>query len=395
MTIFSKLTHNLNEKVLTSIFKSTFKNFLIGCSITTLLQIFGEIQKLFGMRKTKESFNLKKCATSALQTGCFLSSWTFLHQMLIRIFEKNLQRPKAISLIASGTISGAISMYFTQGLSWQTSLYFLYRSLFGVYRIKKNIFPSWTDIPDYLAYCIINFFLGIISQRFSEYVEPNYANFLSYCANLPVTNVDFFFQQKSELLPVCSPGYHKEESCLESAKYRIPGVFTNNLKVQLSFQILSYLLKGNLLNPKSFRSYLKLWQNLLKGTFKTTLFLSVQCAFCGQGGCILKSITPKKNLFLLGLIWFFSSFAILFESSSRRSELTVFTIWRVTTGFFNLLTDTKSKEKNSDEFNVLASTFLFGMASCFSVYCLYRDPSKLKSLDQGILSTLFPKNLLK
>jgi hypothetical protein len=283
----------------------------------------------------------------------------------------------------------------SKGLSWQTSLYFLYRSLFGVYRIKKNIFPSWTDIPDYLAYCIVNFFLGIISQRFSEYVEPNYANFLSYCANLPVTNVDFFFQQKSELLPVCSPGYHKEESCLESAKHRIPGVFTNNLKVQLSFQILSYLLKGNLLNPKSFESYLKLWQNLFKGTFKTTLFLSVQCAFCGQGGCILKSITPKKNLFLLGLIWFFSSFAILFENSSRRSELTVFTIWRVTTGFFNLLTDTKSKEKNSDEFNVFASTFLFGMASCFSVYCLYRDPSKLKSLDQGILSTLFPKNLLK
>jgi hypothetical protein len=116
MTIFSKLTHNLNEKVLISIFKSGFKNFLIGCSITTLLQLFGEIQKLFGMRKSKESFNLKKCATSALQTGCFLSSWTLLHQLLIRILEKNLQRPKAISLIASGTISGAISMYFTQGL---------------------------------------------------------------------------------------------------------------------------------------------------------------------------------------------------------------------------------------------------------------------------------------
>ena len=227
------------------------------------------------------------------------------------------------------------------------------------------------------------------------YIEDSYSDFLEYCANLPKKNVDFFFNQNSSILPECSPNYHIEESCLISAKNRIPGVFTNNLKLQLSVQIFSYLVKGNLLNPKSIESYLKLWMNLLKGTMKTTLFLSIQCAFCGQCGCILKCFTKEKNLFILGLIWFFSSFSILFESSSRISELTVFTIWRVSNGFINLITNTKSKEKHSDEFKIWSSTIIFGIASCFAVYCLYRDPSKLKSLDQGILSTLFPKNLLK
>ena len=244
-------------------------------------------------------------------------------------------------------------------------------------------------------YCLINFFLGIIGQRYMLYIEDSYSDFLEYCANLPKKNVDFFFNQNSSILPECSPNYHIEESCLISAKNRIPGVFTNNLKLQLSVQIFSYLVKGNLLNPKSIESYLKLWMNLLKGTMKTTLFLSIQCAFCGQCGCILKCFTKEKNLFILGLIWFFSSFSILFESSSRRSELTVFTIWRVSNGFINLITNTKSKEKHSNEFKIWSSTIIFGIASCFAVYCMYRDPSKLKSLDQGILSTLFPKNLLK
>ena len=121
MTSFSKLTQNFSGPTINAIAKSTAKNLIIGCSITTLLQVFSQIQKLFGMKnskdKTKEkSFDFKKFLISVLQSGSFLSSWTLLHQILIRIFESNLERPKAISLIASGTISGSVSMYFTQGL---------------------------------------------------------------------------------------------------------------------------------------------------------------------------------------------------------------------------------------------------------------------------------------
>ena len=164
MAAFSKPTSsNFNHVVLGKILKATLKNFLIGMSYTTLLTVFSYVQKLVRGRKTKD-FSWKKFFYRTLETGTFLSSWTLLHQIIIRILDKNRQRPKASNLVISGAISGFTSMYFTQGISWQASLYFLFRSLFSVYHIKSNSLPNFVHIPDYLAYCIINFFLGIFSN---------------------------------------------------------------------------------------------------------------------------------------------------------------------------------------------------------------------------------------
>ena len=238
-----------------------------------------------------------------------------------------------------------------------------------------------------------------MAERYTYYNNQGYAEFLAYCSNLPLKNINFMFTKDQKELPPCYPEYHSEESCLEAAKNRIPGSFTNNLKVQLSFQIFSYLAKGSLLtiptNRKSFSSYFNLWKNLFKNTMNTTLFLFFQCLFCGPTACVHKSFTNQKNVFLIGLIWFFSSFAILFENPARRKEISLFTIWRVTTGFINLFNGVKFGEKNSPDFDQFASTVLFAIGSSFSIYCHYRDPAKLKSLDQSILSTFFPKQLLK
>ena len=113
------LSSNFNEKVVKLILKSTTKNFLIGCSITTLLTLFSEVQKLLGWKKSKEgkTFDLKKFIIAAIKNGLFISTWTLSHQILIRIFESNLERPKATSLVVSGLLSGGISMYALQGIS--------------------------------------------------------------------------------------------------------------------------------------------------------------------------------------------------------------------------------------------------------------------------------------
>jgi hypothetical protein len=396
MSTFSKLTQNFDHKILKLILKSTTKNFLIGCSITTLLTLFSKVQQLLGWKKKEgKNFELSEFLKTAIKNGLFISTWTFSHQILIRLLESNFERPQAKNLVISGLLSGSISMYFLQGLSWQSSLYFVYRSLFGVYRIKKNIFPSWTDIPDYLAYCIINFFLGIMAERYTYYNNQSYADFLSYCANFKLKNINYMFTQESNTFPECYPHYHEEKSCLESGKNRLFGSFRNNLKLQLSFQIFSYLVKGSLFTPKSLESYLNMWKNLFKNSMRTTMFLTLQCVLCGPTACVHKLFTNERNLFVIGLIWFVSSFAILLESPTRRSEISCFTIWRVTTGFINLFNGVSFGQKNSKEFDVFASTVLFGIGSAFSIYCMYRDPKNLKSLDQSILTTFFPKNLLK
>ena len=95
----------------------------------------------------------------------------------------------------------------------------------------------------------------------------------------------------------------------------------------------------------------------------------------------------------MGLVWFIGSFAILFESKSRRVEISVFTIWRLATGLIHIMTNVKGDEEHSKEFNVWFSSIIFAMASAFGGYCLSRDSSKLRSLDRGILLTLFPKEL--
>jgi hypothetical protein len=71
----------------------------------------------------------------------------------------------------------------------------------------------------------------------------------------------------------------------------------------------------------------------------------------------------------------------------------VFTVWRVATGIVHILTDVKNDEQHSEQFQVLASSIIFSVASAFAAYILSRDAKKLKSLDRGILLTLFPKEL--
>jgi hypothetical protein len=167
MVVFSKLM-GLNQEIINKILASSLKNFMIGASFTTLLTAFSFVQRFF-KGKEKQEFSLKKFLIKMTETGTFLASWTFMTQIIIRIIDKNRERPKAQNLVISGAISGFLSMYFTQGISWQASLYFLFRSLFAVYSLKSSILPNWMNIPDYLAYCIINIPLGILSNSYVYY----------------------------------------------------------------------------------------------------------------------------------------------------------------------------------------------------------------------------------
>jgi hypothetical protein len=153
------------------------------------------------------------------------------------------------------------------------------------------------------------------------------------------------------------------------------------------------VLKGSLLNIQSLSSLYQLTQGLLKNSMRTTLFLTLQCSACAPLACIHKNFTNRKNSIIMGLVWFLGSFAILFESKSRRTEISVFTVWRVATGIVHILTDVKNDEQHSEQFQVLASSIIFSVASAFAAYILSRDAKKLKSLDRGILLTLFPKEL--
>eukprot|EP01080_Neovahlkampfia_damariscottae_P010709 gene10709-3331_t len=374
MAAFSRPTaSNFNRIVITKILLSGLKNFLIGVSYTTLLTIFKHVQQFFRGTKKNTEFSLKKFLLRALETGTFLSSWTLLHQIIIRVIDQNRERPKASNLVIAGGISGFISMYFTQGMSWQASLYFLLRSLFSVYNLKCKSLPDFVHIPDYLAYCIINFFLGIFSNFYTEYFDKSYMEFLAHCANIKREDAIYMYGGDSKTLPDCCPGYHLQSSCITATHERFYGSFYNNLKVQASFQIFSYVLKGSLLNVQSMNSLMKLIKGLTKNTMRTTLFLTLQCLVCAPLGCINKVFTNRPNAFIMGLVWFIGSFAILFESKSRRTEISIFTIWRLATGLIHILTNVKGYEEHSKEFNLWFSSIIFSIASAFGGYCLSRD----------------------
>lgn len=396
MPVLSKPS-NFSPEIWTLIQKQTLKNFGYGFTLSAALSILSYIQNLF--KRNKKQTDYKKYLMTALRSGTFLASWSIFYQVCIRTLELNMIRPNALWLATSGFASGFASMYLTQGISWNLSLYFFLRSLYSWFRIKLDKFPFWVqNFSPILLYCILNIGLGYMTQLNSCYVDRSYGEFLVHCAGFSRQSIEHMWSFKT--LPDCKDVYHKEESCLEASYYRSKRILARILKIYVPFYFVSTFLKGSFFKM-SLEKQKNTWISLLKNAGRSSLFLFIQCLFCGPGPCIHKFFTKEYNPFIIGILWFFASFAIYFENPSRVKEINIFTLWKLCVSFINYKMGVKENledgkgEQHSESFNFWASNLIFGVASSFSLYCLARNRQQLKSLDRTILVSLFPASLLK
>jgi hypothetical protein len=95
-------------------------------------------------------------------------------------------------------------------------------------------------------------------------------------------------------------------------------------------------------------------------------------------------------------MWFIGPLFIVFENEQRRSEISLFSLWRLICALINYKQNVKAYyfEQNDKKFTKLYSAIFFGIASSIWMYCLKRNPDDLKKLDKSGLNLFFPQKLI-
>lgn len=387
--------HSKFQTVFLPILKRSARNFALGFLLNSVLSLLGYVLRILNPRKRKSNDTeqtiekLKKTILDCIQSGLFLGSWTLQYYLLSRLFTCE----KSLRILLAGFISGFSSMFMHQGLGWRVSLYCVLRSLLGLYRVHKSRFPRWINkFPGVLTYALINVGLGYMFCYKTDYLDRGYGKFISDAANVTYEGSLYMFQGDSGLLPDCSPLYHKEEKCLDAFKNHSWIQLKTALQVYTSLFLMTPLLSGQLIRAKH---KFKLLKQIVKNIGWSTMFLWTQCMFCARAPCIKKYLLGNRNTKLpILLMWFIGPLAISLEYSHRRTEISLFSFWRLLTATINLMNNVKNMhfgEEHSERFQLLTSSLFFAVASGIWMYCLEKNPKGLKSLDRSLLMWLFPK----
>lgn len=383
MASFSKPTSTQLVKILVP----SLKNFGIGF----FLGSFSAVYELISKWNRKDSFKnfIERLIPEALRSGSFVVLWVSVFNVIMYSLQLIRVNRKWASLL-SGLLSGGFSMYITQAMSWRTTLYFLLRASYGLFRAEKISLPRWVRrTPSTVFYAFVSLILGYQVSYMTKYVDKSFALLLSDLSQATHDGYEFMYQHEEKELPRCHPRFHFGE-CREAIFYRALSCFGKLIVMNSSVHLISPLLTARFfLGPKEKRLYTL--KRFFINVSRSTLFLWLQIMFCGAAPCIHKLVTEKNTKIPVFIIWFIGSFALQFEHPQRRPEIALFTLWRVLNCTVSRIMDVEYTQDYPEKFQVIFSTILFMLASGLWMYCLENSPRGLKTLDRSILRTLFAK----
>mmetsp|Transcript_3145 Transcript_3145/g.12042 ORF Transcript_3145/g.12042 Transcript_3145/m.12042 type:complete len:533 (-) Transcript_3145:251-1849(-) len=369
--------------------------------------------------------SVKRIVRDSNNTGAFLGYWTILYFVLIRILHiRGVNRVPKTSLFVSSFLSGFVTQFVFVGVSWKIALYCLLRAFLGLTRMRKTGSPTsavavavpktfaLSRLPvigalldkSTLAYVLINVGLGYYFYYWAKYVDTSYKNFISSLADVNLESVDKSIVAEwnmKETRP-CQSYHLKFASCMDAFWHRNIRTLTKVLKIYSSVHLFGLLLSGELWRFTRGQSvahkYAALLRHFTTGVFRSSLFLTMQIVICAPTPCVHNYICNKYNNGLHSRLvflapWIIGPFCIAFEHSSRRSEIALYSLWRLLIAMINKYTRIPSGENHSPMFERIFSALCFGLATSLWIVVKTRNVNFLKRLDRMILSQVFPPYL--
>lgn len=266
--------------------------------------------------------------------------------------------------------------------------------------IISSMFNALTNKAT-LSYVLVNIGIGYNLYYYPDFMDVAYQNFLGSMACIyRYTTKDIIDINMVETRP-CHPYHPPIKSCWDSLWNRSFSIVYKVFKVYASVHLFALLLSGQLWKrtKQPFLAYYgKLAKNFFVGVSRSCLFLSTQLLICGPSPCIHNYLANtfnngKHSRFLMILPWMIGSFSIAFEAASRRSELALYSLWRLAICYVYRWRNTHSNQEHDPMFEKIFSALVFGFATCFWIIVKNRDSSYLKRLDRMILSHVFPPHL--
>ena len=128
-------------------------------------------------------------------------------------------------------------------------------------------------------------------------------------------------------------------------------------------------------------------KSFLKGFIKSVLMLSVYCTIFRYGLCQVKNFRHKNDKWNPIISGFAATFAILFEPSNRRAELTLYLVPRFLEAFWNFLLrrNIVANIKNGE-------VILFSIAMSIICYCYQNEEDCIKPTYLGIFKKFWGEN---
>eukprot|EP01083_Nonionella_stella_P024732 68188_1 len=346
----------------------------------------------------------------------FLATFTLLYKLLIKIGrricpiagihrktgQRLLGRKVAISI--SSFFCGYIAQMTSPVFSWSWALYALLRSMLGMTRllIPSDLIPNPADF-----YFIIHGILPYLITYNISHVSLSYYNFFRECLDVKPLRYHYMYEHNHGILPDCKYITHvfDRQSCLQT--HIKDGIY--RFKMLLQFYVKFYLLTSMFGGIRSlFRHPLGRIYKLLSQTVRSSLFMLFAFHFPSRIHCLYRYLLTayhrrwRKDAFtvvacnqmmiMLVVSAVFGTASLRFEvSQNKRSDIALFSIWRLVEVYIRKLRKLQTYDKDYDDpilGNRNVPAVLFGTAWALCVYVHLTDSKKLKALERSVVTFL-------
>mmetsp|Transcript_50284 Transcript_50284/g.80072 ORF Transcript_50284/g.80072 Transcript_50284/m.80072 type:complete len:421 (+) Transcript_50284:27-1289(+) len=348
----------------------------------------------------------------------FLATFTLLYKTLIKLGRqlsgyRGLHKRTGERLFGRKlciTIGAFLCGYTAQRVSpifsWNWALYALLRSLLGIFRLitPADLSPNPADV-----YFLIHGCLPWLITYNIDTVPHSYVNFFKSC--LDEKQAPYIAQYACHnhgVLPNCADTVHLfDASCLKAhikdGLYR----FRICLLFYLKFYVLTSLLGGlKFLKNLFIRKPVATLSKLLNQSVRSCLFLFLSFHFPSRIHCLWRYVLTqyhrvykhdKYAMIACNQMWImlvvsaiFGTLCLRFEqSSSKQSDIALFSIWRLIEQFIRKCCHLHTHDRD-DTHPVLGNAnlpaILFGVSIALTVYVQLTDSTQLKSLERSIIS---------